>query len=121
MFFVVTLSCADYIIPWSFVRFMEWLSPPARWLYFAVQTALLRRFLQTLNEKTDGGDEIKVTFSGESEFESKLISLIRPGNRLSTINCICGFYENLPSADKTDIQDAVMSGKVFRSLTSANW
>lgn len=45
MFFVVTLSCADYIIPWSFVRFMEWLSPPARWLYFAVQTALLRRFL----------------------------------------------------------------------------
>lgn len=76
---------------------------------------------ETLNEKTDGGDEIKVTFSGESEFESKLISLIRPGNRLSTINCICGFYENLPSADKTDIQDAVMSGKVFRSLTSANW
>ena len=34
---------------------------------------------ETLNEKTDGGDEIKVTFSGESEFESKLISLIRPG------------------------------------------
>ena len=60
-----------------------------------------------------GGDEIKVTFFGESEFESKLISLIRPGNRLSTINCICGFYENLPSADKTDIQDAVMNGKIF--------
>ena len=60
-----------------------------------------------------GGDEIKVTFSGESEFESKLISLIRPGNRLSTINCICGFYENLPSSDKSDIQDAVMNGKIF--------
>ena len=69
---------------------------------------------ETLSAKIGGGgDEIKVTFSGESEFESKLISLIRPGNRLSTINCICGFYENLPSADKTDIQDAVMSGKVF--------
>ena len=69
---------------------------------------------ETLNAKTGGGDgEIKVAFSGESEFESKLISLIRPGNRLSTINCVCGFYENLPSADKTDIQDAVMSGKVF--------
>ena len=69
---------------------------------------------ETLNAKIGGGgDEIKVTFSGESEFESKLISLIRPGNRLSIINCICGFYENLPSADKTDIQDAVMSGKVF--------
>ena len=27
-----------------------------------------------------GGDEIKVTFSGESEFESKLISLIDPVN-----------------------------------------
>lgn len=38
-----------------------------------------------------GGGEIKVAFSGKSEFESKLISLIRPGNRLSTINCICGF------------------------------
>ena len=69
---------------------------------------------ETLNEKTDGGgDEIKINFFGKSEFEKKLISLIRPGNRLSTINCICGFYENLPSADKIDIQDAVMSGKVF--------
>lgn len=69
---------------------------------------------ETLNEKTDGGgDEIKISLSGESEFEKKLISLIRSGNRLSTINCICGFYENLPSADKIDIQDAVMSGKVF--------
>lgn len=69
---------------------------------------------ETLNAKFGGGDdEIKVTFSGESEFESRLISLIRPGNRLSTINCVCGFYENLPSADKTDIQDAVMNGKVF--------
>ena len=68
----------------------------------------------TLNEKTDGGgDEIKINFFGKSEFEKKLISLIRPENRLSTINCICGFYENLPSADKIDIQDAVMSGKVF--------
>ena len=69
---------------------------------------------ETLNEKTNGGgDEIKISFFGESEFEKNLISLIRPGNRLSTINCICGFYENLPSADKTDIQDAVMNGKVF--------
>ena len=69
---------------------------------------------ETLNAKFGGGDdEIKVTFFGESEFEKNLISLIRPGNRLSTINCICGFYENLPSADKTDIQDAVMSGRVF--------
>ena len=69
---------------------------------------------ETLNEKTDGGGyEIKINFFGESEFEKKLISLVRPGNRLSAINCICGFYENLPSADKTDIQDAVMSGKVF--------
>ena len=69
---------------------------------------------ETLNAKIGGGgDEIKVTFSGESEFESRLISLIRPGNRLSIINCICGFYENLPSADKLDIQNAVMSGKVF--------
>ena len=44
---------------------------------------------ETLNAKIGGGDgEIKVTFFGESEFESKLISLIRLGNRLSTINCI---------------------------------
>lgn len=72
---------------------------------------------ETLNAKFGGGDdEIKVTLSGESEFESKLISLIRPGNRLSTINCICGFYENLPSADKSDIQDAVMNGKIFSFL-----
>ena len=63
---------------------------------------------ETLNAKIGGGgDEIKVTFSGESEFESKLISLIRPGNRLSIIN------ESLSSVDKLDIQDAVMSGKVF--------
>ena len=42
-----------------------------------------------LNSKfVDEDDEIKVSFSGESEFESKLISLIRSGNRLSTINCI---------------------------------
>ena len=69
---------------------------------------------ETLNAKFGGGDgEIKVSFYGESEFENKLVSLICPENRLSTINCICGFYENLPSADKTDIQDAVMSGKVF--------
>ena len=69
---------------------------------------------ETLNAKIGGGDgEIKVTLSGESEFESRLISLIHPENRLSTINCICGFYENLPSADKVEIQDAVMSGKVF--------
>ncbi|MFR0873020.1 MAG: hypothetical protein ACLSG5_17430 [Oscillospiraceae bacterium] len=60
---------------------------------------------ETLNAKFGGGDdEIKVTFSGESEFESRLISLIRPGNRLSTINCVCGFYEIPPSADKTDIR-----------------
>ena len=45
MFFVVTLPCADYILTWSFCRNMDWLSPPARWLYFAVQTALSRRFL----------------------------------------------------------------------------
>ena len=33
---------------------------------------------ETLNEKTDGGDdEIKISFFGESEFEKKLISLIR--------------------------------------------
>ena len=69
---------------------------------------------ETLNAKFGGGDdEIKISFFGESEFESRLISLIRPGNRLSTINCICEFYENLPSADKIDIQDAVMSGRVF--------
>ena len=69
---------------------------------------------ETLNAKFGGGDdEIKISFFGESEFEKNLISLIRSGNRLSTINCICGFYENLPSADKTDIQDAVMNGKVF--------
>ena len=69
---------------------------------------------EILNTKIGGGyGEIKVAFSGKSEFEKKLVSLICPGNRLSTINCICGFYENLPSADKIDIQDAVMSGKVF--------
>ena len=44
---------------------------------------------ETLKLKIGGGGaEIKVTFFGESEFESKLISLIRPGNRLSTINCV---------------------------------
>ena len=44
---------------------------------------------ETLNSKIGGGGaEIKVTFFGESEVESKLISLIRLGNRLSTINCI---------------------------------
>ena len=44
---------------------------------------------ETLNAKFGGGGaEIKVTFFGESEFESKLISLIRLGNRLSTINCV---------------------------------
>ena len=44
---------------------------------------------ETLNAKFGGGDaEIKVAFSGESKFESRLISLIRLGNRLSTINCI---------------------------------
>ena len=69
---------------------------------------------ETLNSKIGGeGDEIKVTFSGDSEFEKRLALLIHSENRLSTINCICGFYENLPSADKIDIQDAVMSGKVF--------
>ena len=69
---------------------------------------------ETLNAKFGGrGDEIKVTFSGESEFEKRLALLIHPENRLSTINCICGFYENLPSVDKSDIQDAVMSGEVF--------
>ena len=37
---------------------------------------------ETLSSKIGGGsDEIKVTFSGESKFESKLISLIRLGNR----------------------------------------
>ena len=69
---------------------------------------------ETLNSKIGGGgDEIKVTFSGESEFEKRLALLIHPENRLSTINCICGFYENLPSVDKSDIQDSVMNGKVF--------
>ena len=42
---------------------------------------------ETLNAKIGGGDdEIKISFFGESEFEKKLISLIRLGNRLSTIN-----------------------------------
>ena len=49
----------------------------------------------------------------KAKFEKKLISLIRPGNRLSIINCICGFYENLPSADNLDIQDAVTSIRIF--------
>ena len=44
---------------------------------------------ETLNAKIGGGsDEIKVTFSGESEFEKRLALLIHPENRLSTINCI---------------------------------
>ena len=44
---------------------------------------------ETLNAKFGGGDdEIKISFFGESEFESRLISLIRPGNRLSTINLV---------------------------------
>lgn len=55
---------------------------------------------------------IQVKIYGESEFYSKLASLISPDNTISGVNSFCDMYHNLPYANKREMQVAVMFGDV---------
>ena len=55
---------------------------------------------------------IQVKIYGESEFDSKLASLVSPENSIQGVNGWCDIYHNLPYANKQKIQSAVLNGEV---------
>ena len=55
---------------------------------------------------------IQVKIYGESEFDSKLASLVSPENSIQGVNGWCDIYHNLPYANKQQIQSAVLNGEV---------
>lgn len=57
-------------------------------------------------------EPIKVKIYGTSEFENRLASFVSSENTLSFVNTICEIYHNLPYANKLDMMDAVLNGKV---------
>ena len=57
-------------------------------------------------------EPIKVKIYGTSEFENRLASFVSSENTLSFVNTICEIYHNLPYANKLDMMDAVLKGKV---------
>ena len=58
---------------------------------------------------------IQVKIYGESEFDSKLASLVSPENSIQGVNGWCDIYHNLPYFNKQKVQAAVLNGEV-RSL-----
>ena len=57
-------------------------------------------------------EPIKVKIYGTSEFENRLASFVSSENTLSFVNTICEIYHNLPYANKLDMMEAVLNGKV---------
>ena len=55
---------------------------------------------------------IQVKIYGESEFDSKLASLVSPENSIQGVNGWCDIYHNLPYANKQQVQSAVLNGEV---------
>jgi hypothetical protein len=60
----------------------------------------------------DDGSPIKVKIVGESEFGSKLASIISPRDSLSLVNTACELYQSLPYQVKLDAKEAVLNGKI---------
>jgi len=55
---------------------------------------------------------IKVKIFGESEFGKQLASIVSTENTLSVVNSFCEIFQNMPYANKQDIMEAVLQGKV---------
>ena len=55
---------------------------------------------------------IQVKIYGESEFDSKLASLVSPENSIQGVNGWCDIYHNLPYANKQKVQASVLNGEV---------
>ncbi len=89
---------------------------------FPCRRMLMAEHLASIGIKTpaheircaDEVDEpIKVKIYGTSEFENRLASFVSSENTLSFVNTICEIYHNLPCANKLDMMDAVLNGKVL--------
>ena len=52
---------------------------------------------------------IQVKIYGESEFDSKLASLVSPENSIQGVNGWCDIYHNLPYANKQKVQASVLN------------
>ena len=90
-------------------------------LEFPCKRMLLAEHLASIGIRTAPHDikcideedaSIKVKIYGESEFDTKLASLVSPDNTLSGANSFCEIYHNMPYANKLDIQQAVLNGEV---------
>ena len=55
---------------------------------------------------------IQVKIYGESEFDTKLASLVSPENSIQGVNGWCDIYHNLPYANKQKVQASVLNGEV---------
>jgi hypothetical protein len=53
-----------------------------------------------------------VKIVGESEFGSKLASIISPRDSLSLVNTACELYQSLPYQVKLEAKEAVLNGKI---------
>ncbi len=90
-------------------------------LEFPCKRMLLAEHLASIGIRTAAHDikcideedaPIKVKIYGESEFDAKLASVVSPENTLSGVNSFCEIYQNMPYANKLDIQEAVLNGEV---------
>ena len=57
-------------------------------------------------------DPIKVKIIGDSEFGSKLASIISPKDSLSMVNTACELYQSLPYQVKLEAKEAVLDGRI---------
>lgn len=90
-------------------------------LEFPCKRMLLAEHLASIGIRTQPSDikcideedaPIQVKIYGESEFDSKLASLVSPENSIQGVNGWCDIYHNLPYANKQKIQSAVLNGEV---------
>lgn len=90
-------------------------------LEFPYKRMLLAEHLASIGIRTQPSDikcideedaPIQVKIYGESEFDSKLASLVSPENSIQGVNGWCDIYHNLPYANKQQVQSAVLNGEV---------
>ena len=90
-------------------------------LEFPCKRMLLAEHLASIGIRTQPSDiqcideedaPIQVKIYGESEFDSKLASLVSPENSIQGVNGWCDIYHNLPYANKQQVQSAVLNGEV---------
>ncbi len=90
-------------------------------LEFPCKRMLLAEHLASIGIRTQPSDikcideedaSIQVKIYGESEFDSKLASLVSPENSIQGINGCCDIDHNLPYANKQKIQSAMLNGEI---------